>query len=138
MKRLLFIFVLPVFFIACNNDEPVSPQQGSNSVKFRDGITRISDDSLAFVLLAPQKESVYLIGDFNEWMATMDYKMKKDGDRFWIKIGNLDKNKEYVCQYLIDNRIKIADPYATKISDPWNDKDISPTIYPNLVRYPRS
>jgi 1,4-alpha-glucan branching enzyme len=127
-----------VFIVSCEKDEPTDNHQKPNLEKLslRDGITRISDDSLAFVLFAPQKESVYLLGDFNNWTATADYKMKKDGDRFWIKIGNLDKNNEYVCQYLIDNRIRIADPYATKISDPWNDKDIPAAIYPDLIQYP--
>lgn len=102
----------------------------------RDGVTILSPDSLAFVLFAPGKETVSLIGDFNNWTVSNDYKMKKDGDRFWIKIGGLTKGKEYICQYLIDDEIKIADPYANKISDPWNDKNISSTIYPNLISYP--
>lgn len=102
----------------------------------RDGITVISPDSLAFVLYAPGKESVHLIGDFNNWTTSNEYKMTKDGDRFWIKIGGLEKGKEYICQYFIDNKIKIADPYASKISDPWNDKYITSTIYPNLISYP--
>jgi len=62
--------------------------------------------------------------------------MNKVGDRFWIKIGNLDKNKEYICQYIINNTIRIADPYANKISDPVFDKDIPSAIYPNLIPYP--
>jgi len=62
--------------------------------------------------------------------------MAKNGDRFGIKIGNLDKSKEYICQYLIDNTIRIADPYANKISDPWNDKNIPAAVYPNLIAYP--
>ncbi|MDR2065165.1 MAG: alpha-amylase [Prevotellaceae bacterium] len=137
MKKILFLTLLFPFVFSCEKNELSNPQKPSTeTLNFRDGITRISDDSLAFVLFAPQKESVYLIGDFNNWMASADYKMKKDGDRFWIKTGNLDKSREYVCQYLIDNRIKIADPYAAKISDPWNDKDIPSSIYPNLMRYP--
>jgi 1,4-alpha-glucan branching enzyme len=126
------------FVIASCNDPGALP--GNPSVKLptnlRDGITVISDDSLAFVLFAPKKQSVDLIGDFNDWTVSDAYKMQKDGDRFWIKIGNLDKNKEYVCQYLIDNSLRIADPYANKISDPWNDKDIPAAIYPELITYP--
>lgn len=102
----------------------------------RDGITAISQDSLAFVLFAPGKESVHLIGDFNNWTVSDDYKLTKSGDRFWIKIGNLEKGKEYICQYLIDNKIRVADPYANKVSDPWNDKDIPSDVYPNLISYP--
>ena len=103
----------------------------------RDGITVISSDSLGFVLYAPGKKTVHLIGDFNNWEVSNDYRMVKSGDRFYIKIGNLEKGKEYICQYLIDNTIKIADPYASKISDPWNDDKIPSTIYPDLISYPK-
>jgi len=102
----------------------------------RDGITVISSDSLGFVLFAPGKQSVYLIGDFNNWQVSDEYKMQKRDSRFYLKIGNLEKGKEYICQYLIDNKIKVADPYTNKISDPWNDKDIPAKIYPNLISYP--
>lgn len=131
------LLLLSITFIACSNDDP-NPYPDKPTVigSLRDGINKISDDSLGFVLYAPGKTSVYLIGDFNNWQISESYKMEKSGDRFWIKIGNLQKGKEYICQYLINNSIRIADPYANKISDPWNDKDISSTIYPNLISYP--
>jgi 1,4-alpha-glucan branching enzyme len=133
----LLLLLLSVTFVACSNDDPNPyPDTPAPTGSLRDGINKISDDSLGFVLYAPGKTSVYLIGDFNNWQVSESYKMKKAGDRFWIKIGNLQKGKEYICQYLIDNSIRIADPYADKISDPWNDKDISSTIYPNLISYP--
>ena len=134
MKHLIYLIV-GILLFACKDhvDKPVDNQV---FVPYRDGITRISDDSLAFVLFAPKKEKVYLIGDFNEWTVSEAYKMTKNGDRFWIKIGNLSPNQEYICQYLIDDKIRIADPYTNKISDPWNDKNISATVYPNLIPYP--
>lgn len=103
---------------------------------FRDGVNRWTDDSLGFVLLAPGKKQVHLIGDFNNWAISETGRMKKDGDRFWIKIGGLQPGKEYIYQYLIDGKIRIADPYAEKISDPWNDKDIPASVYPGLIAYP--
>lgn len=142
MKLLRFFFPLALcMFLSCsdngpNNPDipevPVTPTIGS----LRDGITVISDDSLAFVLFAPKKQTVHLIGDFNNWTVSDSYKMKKDGDRFWIKIGNLQKGKEYICQYLIDNSIRIADPYTSKVSDPDNDRYISNNVYSNLIQYP--
>lgn len=110
--------------------------EDQTKMTYREGITRINEDSLVFVLFAPKKQSVYLIGDFNDWKIQETFRMKKSGDYFWIKIGNLIPGKEYVCQYLIDNTIRIADPYAAKISDPVYDKEISPTVYPNLISYP--
>ena len=101
----------------------------------RDGITRISDDSLAFVLFAPKKQTVHLIGSFTNWKILDEYKMEPDSDRFWIKIGDLIFTEEYVCQYLIDKSIRIADPYCYKTSDE-NDRYITSDIYPDLISYP--
>ncbi|MDR2841047.1 MAG: alpha-amylase [Paludibacter sp.] len=134
MRQILTILSIVCFLFACK--DPL-PNEIAKNVTYADGITQISDDSLAFVLYAPGKQSVYIIGDFNNWTVTDNYKMKKSGDRFWLAIGNLDNSKEYICQYLVDNQIRIADPYANKISDPWNDSSISTEIYPNLIPYPQ-
>jgi glycosidase len=56
--------------------------------------------------------------------------------RFWITIDGLTAGKEYILQYLVDESLKIADPYADKICDPWNDKYIAPATYPNLIAFP--
>jgi glycosidase len=101
-----------------------------------DGITYPANDSVVFVLYAPYKDEIYLIGDFNDWLPDSVYQLKKDGDRFWIAIGNLIPDMEYAFQYLIDQQLLIADPYSEKILDPYNDKDIPPTTYPNLLSYP--
>lgn len=138
---IVFLFFLTLF--ACNDDEPSiprpkpQPEEGTELTGgYRDGITPIGDDSLVFVLFAPEKQEVYLIGDFNDWKKEESYKMQQSGERFWIKIGGLEKGKEYICQYLIDNSIRIADPYANKISDPWNDQAIPASVYPDLIAYP--
>lgn len=115
---------------------PDTPKEAPLPNGLKDGITPISDDSLAFVLFAPAKEAIHLIGDFNDWKVTDQYKMYKDGDRFWLKIGGLNKGKEYICQYLIDDAIRIADPYSNKISDPYFDREILSRVYPNLLPYP--
>jgi 1,4-alpha-glucan branching enzyme len=102
----------------------------------KDGITYPDGQSATFVLFAPHKKSVYLFGDFNNWTPDNTYLMNKDGDRFWLTVNGLTPGKEYVFQYLIDDSIRIADPYCEKISDPTNDKYIPSTIYPNLIAYP--
>ena len=100
------------------------------------GINYPSATSATLVLWAPKKEFVYVLGDFNNWQPDNNFLMKKDGDFFWLEINNLEAGKEYIFQYFIDGQIKIADPYTEKISDPWNDKDIPETVYPNLIAYP--
>jgi 1,4-alpha-glucan branching enzyme len=105
---------------------------------FRKGINYPSDNSAALVLWAPLKESVFVLGDFNDWQLSNDFQMKKDGDFFWLEIPNLEAGKEYAFQYFIGGKIKIADPYAEKILDPWKDQEISSAVYPNLIPYPEN
>ena len=90
------------------------------------------------MLFAPGKNNIYLIGDFNDWIPDSIYQLKKDGDRFWIPLGGLNPEKEYAFQYLVDQEIRIADPYSEKILDPDNDKYIPVSVYPDLLSYPES
>ncbi len=114
-------------------DDVVVQAKPSN---FRKGINYTSESSVALVLWAPLKENVFVLGDFNDWQLSNSFQMKKDGDFFWLEISNLVPGKEYLFQYFIDGKIKIADPYAEKISDPWNDKFITSQTYPSLIAYP--
>ena len=103
-----------------------------------DGINYISDTSVVFSLYAPEKKSVYVIGDFNNWIVDPKYQMNMtpDSSRYWLEVDGLTPGKEYVCQYLVDGTMRIADPYSEKILDPGNDKYIDSTTYPNLIQYP--
>ena len=102
----------------------------------KNGVNINSDNTVTFVLLAPNKTDVFLIGDFNNWKLNSNYQMHKDGDQFWITVSSLDINTEYAYQYYIDYTIKVADPYSEKILDPDNDQYITAEIYPNLKAYP--
>lgn len=118
--------------IVVRDDTPVQTKPSA----YKKGINYLTDNSVALVLFAPKKEFVFVTGDFNNWKIQNSYLMKKDGDYFWLEINNLEKGKEYIFQYLIDGKIKIADPYTRKTSDPWNDKYISSATYPGLIAYP--
>ena len=96
----------------------------------------INGNEATFVLFAPGKKSVVLLGDFNEYAPSNEYMMKRDGNYFWTTVSGLEEGVEYGYQYLVDGAIKIGDPYATKILDPWNDKWIDASVYPNLKAYP--
>lgn len=102
----------------------------------RAGINYINDNSVTLVLYAPNKKNVYAIGDFSNWKADNTYMLNRDGDYWWITIAGLKKGQEYAFQYLVDGTLKIADPYADKILDPWNDQYIPSAVYPNLKPYP--
>ena len=105
---------------------------------YKKGINYPSGNSAALVLWAPLKENVFVLGDFNDWKLSNEFQMKRDGNFFWLEIPNLEPGKEYAFQYLIDGKIRIADPYTEKILDPWNDKYISSETYPNLKTYPEN
>ncbi len=100
------------------------------------GFNDNGDGTVTFVLQAPLKTDVFLIGGFNNWTLNGTYQMKKDGNTFWLTVNGLDPNTEYAYQYFVDYSIKVADPYAKKILDPNNDQFISNTTYPSLMAYP--
>lgn len=92
------------------------------------------------VLLAPKKAFAYVVGDFNNWAISNNYQMNQtpDGEYFWLQLAGLTPGKEYVFQYWVDGTIKIGDPYADKVADPFNDSRIPASIYPNPVAYNRT
>lgn len=104
----------------------------------REGINYTGNQSAVLCLLAPQKDFVYVLGDFNDWDISQDQYMKRtpDGLRYWLELSGLTPGREYVFQYYIDGEIRVGDPYADKISDPWNDQYISSATYPDLIQYP--
>ncbi len=121
----------------------------------RNGINYIDDKTVTLVLNAPEKEYVYLIGDFNDWdisnvletemsqsiggqVTATTWMMNKttSGNHFWLTIEDVTPKAEYRYQYLIDGEIRVADPYTEKVIDPWNDKYITEETYPSLIPYP--
>ena len=97
-------------------------------------------------LYAPQKNFVYVIGEFgnSDWKVDTTYFMNKyipnpakpDSVIWWTTISSLTAGQEYAYQYLIDGNLRVFDPYIDKILDPSNDSGISSTVYPNLKSYP--
>ena len=102
------------------------------------GVNVTGDNDATFLLYAPGKNSVYVLGDFNDWLYCDEGFMKKspDGNWFWIAVTGLDPADEYGFQYMIDESIRIPDSYTTKVLDPWNDKYIDEATYPDLMPYP--
>lgn len=104
----------------------------------KDGVAFVNSGKSAIVtLFAPGKNSVALIGDFNDWQpASSPMKKTPDGNTWWVQIDNLDPDIEYAYQFLVNGTLKVADPYCEKILDPNNDGGIPPATYPNLKPYP--
>jgi 1,4-alpha-glucan branching enzyme len=103
------------------------------------GINYLSTTEVILALQAPGKSIAHVIGDFNDWKVLPEYQLKKtaDGTIFWIKLSDLVPQKEYIFQYLVEGDIRIGDPYADKVSDPFNDQEIiTQNRYPGLLPYP--
>jgi 1,4-alpha-glucan branching enzyme len=102
------------------------------------GLNRINDSKILLKLYAPEKEHVYVMGDFNNWQPQLAYHMNlsMDSTTWWIEIDNLQPNTTYGYQYFIDGELKLADPLSERIADPSNDNAISAQTYPNPYPYP--
>ncbi|WP_340199768.1 alpha-amylase family glycosyl hydrolase [Ascidiimonas sp. W6] len=98
----------------------------------------LSEDTATFVLYAPGKEFIYLIGDFNNWEKNSAYLMKKDPitNRFWLEVSGFTPRFNHLYQYTVDGALNVADPYSTLILDEFNDPFINSTTYPDLPAYP--
>jgi len=104
----------------------------------KNGINYINDSTVILRLFAPEKDYVYVIGDFNQWLPSVNYYMNLslDSTTWWITINGLTPGQRYGYQYLIDGNLKLADPLSTLILDKNNDASIGATTYPNPHPYP--
>ncbi|NCC72831.1 MAG: T9SS type A sorting domain-containing protein [Sphingobacteriia bacterium] len=103
-----------------------------------DGINYLDENTIILSLYAPLKNYAFVLGDFNNWTHGEAFYMKKtpELDRYWIQINDLQPGQEYIFQYEVDGEIRIGDPFAEKVSDPWNDQYINEDTYPDLISYP--
>jgi hypothetical protein len=120
------------YIVSANSPVVARPAGIIPGINYHDG----DDTKVTLCLWAPLKTSVYVVGDFEEdWTVTTDNLMNRHGEFFWIEITGLTPGQEYVFQYLVDESIWVADPYADKILDP-EDQYIPDSTYPNLKSFP--
>ncbi|MCD7900382.1 MAG: alpha-amylase [Bacteroides sp.] len=112
-----------------------------------DGINVINPTTVTLVFYdkdthGNHKDYACVMGDFNDWKLSTAYQMKRDNNTgcWWITLTGLQSGKEYAFQYYLysaaEGALRIADPYTEKILDPYNDKDIPASTYPNMPAYP--
>jgi 1,4-alpha-glucan branching enzyme len=111
------------------------------------GINYIDNNTVTLALYAPNKKFVYTIGDFNNWEFDQTappswlfddkyyFKLTPDSSVFWITLNDLTPSVEYRFQYLVDGKLRIADPFSDKILEQ-EDSFITDATYPNLIPYP--
>ncbi|MEO7174609.1 MAG: alpha-amylase family glycosyl hydrolase, partial [Saprospiraceae bacterium] len=102
------------------------------------GLNRLGNQKFRFVLEAPGKNTVFWIGDPNDWSLDNAYRMKVSPDNryFWIEL-DLPLPAHYVnYQYLVDESLIIADPLSEIVLDPFNDGFLTNNIFTDLPSYP--
>ncbi len=82
------------------------------------GLTRVT-----FTLPAQvEAESVYLVGEFNEWQPTQAMKGQKDGS--WKVDLELKTGGEYQFRYLVDGKTWLSEPEADGYApNPFGDEN---------------
>lgn len=111
-------------------------------INVKSGINYDTSDAskVTLVLEAPNKDFVFVLGDFNNWIALDNYQMKKtpNSQYFWLELTGLTPNQPYVFQYWMEEGVKVGDPYAEQTADPWNDQWIDEVTFPNLPFYDKT
>ena len=106
------------------------------------GPVKNADGSVTFCLGAPQKESVVLIGAWNDYAYTnaqvMNYQVVDEMKYFWTTIEGLQDDVMYGYYFLIDGDKTVGDPYARLVLDPYNDKYLNTDVFPGLPEYPQN
>ncbi len=102
------------------------------------GATYLTDSTVRLMLMAPGKEEVYLLGDFNNWAPRAAYFMNRsiDDSLFWLDLPVLEPGRNYAYQYWVDGELRVADPFSELILDPANDGFIPEANFPDLPPYP--
>ena len=114
-------------------------QAKSYSGTLKQGATRNADGSVTFCLLAPNKKNVMLSGEWNNFKPLNAQVMDvQDGKYFWTTVSGIDSEHDYAYYYIVDDVIKVADPYAKMVLDPWSDKWLTNDQYPNLKPFPQN
>jgi len=70
---------------------------------------------VTFVLYAPDKQSVHLVGDFNGWDRSADPLHGTESGLWWLE-KNLEPGS-YTYQFWVDQNILICDPYAHQLAE---------------------
>ena len=106
----------------------------------RMGAVKNADGTVTFCLAAPGKSSVMLVPSWDDYGFYERNQMKRceyEGNTyFWTTVSGLADDQWYPYYYVVDNRYRVADPYAHLILDCYNDSYINPSVWPDMPQYP--
>lgn len=110
------------------------------------GATINGDGSVTFCVAAPGKSAVMVLGSWNDYVVDdsqileyIDQDVNGVKCRFFtitLPASKINANSSFCYYYLVDNSIRVGDPYARMVLDPYNDQYIPSSVFPNLPAYP--
>lgn len=108
------------------------------------GLTKNSDGTYTFCLAAPQKQNVMIIGSWNDYkpdvanvMSYVDTQIEGATFRYFkITLPASKTGTKFGYYYMVDSQKAVGDPYCRLVLDPYNDKYISESTYPDMPEYP--
>jgi len=127
---------------------PIYPNNfptGSTAIPYPGGIPKMgttvnTDGSVTFCLGAPNKSTSLLVGSWNNYSLdpkqVMNYQDYNGFRYFWVTVDGINDAKDYIYYYIVDGCTYAGDPYANLVLDPYEDKNISSTVFPNIPSYP--
>lgn len=88
-------------------------------VGYRPGAREIGDGKVRFVLYAPGKKFVSLVGTGGDGDPFSYIMNQAVGGTWWVEVAL--KPGVYLYQYLVEGRLRLADPYSTDVE--WKDEN---------------
>ena len=137
-------------FINLNFDVILEPKIISEvpPITLYDGINYY-DSNLYLQLTAPNKDFVYVLGNFNDYEKDANSLMKinPNNNKFWIKLSGLSEGFDYWYQYEVYSKspvndsptvVKVADPFSNVILSMYDDSQIPSNSYSSLPDFPKN
>lgn len=104
------------------------------------GYTLGDNGDVTFCVAAPGKSSMVIVPSWDNYDVldtNMMFYHDYNGTRyFWITKSGLNPDEYYPYYYLVDGERKVGDPYTRLVLDPWNDKYIPSSVFPDMPVYP--
>ncbi|MCM1066030.1 MAG: alpha-amylase family glycosyl hydrolase [Muribaculaceae bacterium] len=105
------------------------------------GAVKNADGTVTFCIAAPGKVSAVLVGSWEDYEVleknTMKYQDYQGNRYFWTTVSGLANDQWYSYYYLIDDKYKVADPYAHLVLDCYTDAT-TPAAWRSAPKHPGS
>ena len=137
-------------FINLNFDIILEPQiiNEEPPISLYDGIN-YDNQNVYLQLTAPNKDFVYVLGNFNDYKRDDNSLMKinPNNNKFWIEINGLITGSDYWYQYEVFSKspvsnsptfVKVADPFSNLVLSSYDDDGISENSYLDLPKFPEN